>query len=243
MGPPAPRKKKSVHVKLSRRFTFEAAHRNPLGNEKQQRLHGHSYRMDIVVDGEVESDYGWLIDFADIKARVGPVYREIDHADLNTLEGLDDSRIPMLRQWLLDRLAPTLPGLTDIRLTIAGDCAFAPALLPPSEAEGLPERWTFTFEAAQSLPQLPEDHPCQRLHGHSYRITVGAAEMEPLRPALGRLYEGLDHTCLNDTPGLEGATCEHICGWVWARLAKEGHALTVVIVQETESARCIYHGK
>ena len=33
-------------------------------------------------------------------------------------------------------------------------------------------RWEFTFEAAHRLPNVPSDHKCSRLHGHSYTARV-----------------------------------------------------------------------
>lgn len=34
---------------------------------------------------------------------------------------------------------------------------------------------SFRFEAAHSLPHLPKDHQCHRVHGHSYEIIVGVS--------------------------------------------------------------------
>ena len=31
---------------------------------------------------------------------------------------------------------------------------------------------TFSIEAARSLPNLPDDHPCTNIHGHSFKITI-----------------------------------------------------------------------
>ena len=31
---------------------------------------------------------------------------------------------------------------------------------------------TFTIEAARSLPNLPDGHPCKNIHGHSFKITI-----------------------------------------------------------------------
>ena len=31
---------------------------------------------------------------------------------------------------------------------------------------------TFIFEAARSLPDLPDGHPCKNIHGHSFKITT-----------------------------------------------------------------------
>lgn len=232
-----------MKVELVRRFTFEAAHRNPRGNEKQQRLHGHSYALDVVVAGEVGAQYGWLMDYGEIKGLTKPCCDALDHAYLNEVDGLDDTALPGLRAWVRRRLTPVLPSLQDVRVSIVGDCAFQPVQLPPDAEGGLPARWRFTFEAAQSLPQLPDRHPCRRLHGHSYRVETGARELDRLLPALKSLYDIVDHGFLNEVEGLDGATCEYMCKWVWDRLTAAGHAVTAVVVQETDSARCIYYGQ
>ena len=232
-----------MKVELVRRFFFEAAHRNPNGNDAQQRLHGHSYRLEIIAAGQVESSCGWLIDFADIKAAVEPCVSRLDHQYLNDIPDFANPTVPVLRSWVVEHVRPNLPCLKDARISIVGDCAFRPVQLFADPAQDLPARWRFTFEAAQSLPQLPEEHQCRRLHGHSYRIEVGARGMEEIAPDLKATYALLDHRCLNDVDGLAGTTCEHLCEWLWERLSSTGHALTAVVVQETETARCVYYGR
>ena len=38
----------------------------------------------------------------------------------------------------------------------------------------------FTFEAAQTLPNVPEGHKCRRIHGHSFKIEVSIeGEVDP----------------------------------------------------------------
>ncbi|HQH67975.1 MAG TPA: 6-carboxytetrahydropterin synthase, partial [Candidatus Hydrogenedentes bacterium] len=64
-------------------------------------------------------------------------------------------------------------------------------------------------------------------------------KLEPLR----EVYELLDHTCLNEVPGLETATCEIICHWLWQRLAACPAGIRAIAVQETHSARCTYYGE
>ncbi|MDX9975257.1 MAG: 6-carboxytetrahydropterin synthase [FCB group bacterium] len=108
---------------------------------------------------------------------------------------------------------------------------------------GLPARVGFGFEAAHRLPCLPDTHKCSRLHGHSFRVEVGAQSMQGLEGPLGALYEALDRRNLNEIPGLENATSEVMCGWIWERLAREVSGLRVVIVQETCTARCVYRGE
>jgi 6-pyruvoyltetrahydropterin/6-carboxytetrahydropterin synthase len=232
-----------MHVELVRRFFFEAAHRNPAGGEAQRRLHGHSYRVELVASGEVASPYGWLVDYGDIKAAFAPVCRLLDHKLLNEVGGLDDTTLPGLRRWLLDRTLGVVPFLEDARVFITGDLAFRPVLLPAHTGEGLPERLRFTFEAAQSLPQLPDCHQCRQVHGHSYRVEAAGRDLARVEGVLRSVYGELDHTCLNDITGLAGTTCEHLCAWLWESLDTAGCGPEAVVVQETESARCIYRGE
>ena len=229
-------------VELIKAFYFEASHTNPTGGENAARLHGHSYKVELVVEGEVDPVMGWVQDFGEIKAHFKPLYDALDHHNLNEVDGLDDVTVPGLRAWIFDGLKPAVPYLKDVRITILGDCAFVPVALPPDPAAALPARLAFTFEATHFLPQVAEEHQCHRLHGHSFRIEIGA-EGVGLADALQELYDLLDHRCLNDIAGLENMTSEHLSRWVWGRLRDRALTPTVVVVQETVSARCIYHGE
>ena len=232
-----------MKVELTKVFFAEAAHFNPDGPEKAQRLHGHSYAITLVVEGEVLSDIGWLIDYSDIGTAFKPLYEQIDHAVINDISDLDEPTVPGLRAWILCKMRTALACLKDVRVTIVGDLAFAPKLLPARPEEGLPTALRFTFEAAQSLAQLPESHKCHNMHGHSYRVEVAADEPEALHEPLREVYDLLDHACLNEIPGLESATCEIICRWLWDRLERHPAGVRAVVVQETNSARCLYHGE
>lgn len=112
----------------------------------------------------------------------------------------------------------------------------------------------FTIEAAHRLPQVPPEHKCHRLHGHSFRIEVhvsgpvGAAsgwvlDFADIGRAFAPLYEQLDHHYLNDVPGLENPTSEHLARWIWQRLQPRLPQLSQVIVRETCTAGCIYRGE
>ena len=73
-------------------FRFEAAHRLPNVPEghKCSRLHGHSFRVTVWVEGEVGEDSGWVMDFADLKAAFVPVHDAVDHRYLNEVDGLGE---------------------------------------------------------------------------------------------------------------------------------------------------------
>ena len=53
-----------MHVRLIKSFGFEAAHWLPTfpRGHKCRRMHGHSFRVDVVIEGEVEPEQGYLID-------------------------------------------------------------------------------------------------------------------------------------------------------------------------------------
>jgi len=103
-------------VRLSKSFHFEAAHDLPTfpPDHKCRRLHGHSFRFDVVVEGEVDKARGYLIDYGDIKKAAEPLVKRLDHYYLNEIEGLSNPTSEVLARWLWDRLKPTLPLLSAI---------------------------------------------------------------------------------------------------------------------------------
>ena len=115
-------------------------------------------------------------------------------------------------------------------------------------------RKTFQFEAAHKLPNVPADHKCARLHGHSFRVeVVVAGECDPrlgwlmdyadISDAFRPLLDRLDHYYLNDITGLENATSENLAKWIWDRLKPKVPLLTEIVVAETCMSRCIYRGQ
>jgi 6-pyruvoyltetrahydropterin/6-carboxytetrahydropterin synthase len=86
-----------------------------------------------------------------------------------------------------------------------------------------------TFDAAHYFAQGPEHRPYSNMHGHSFRVeaTVRGETQEPvgwvadladLDAALKAVAAELDHGVLNDKPGLERPTLEHICLYFAQRL-------------------------
>ena len=62
-------------MELFKAFTFEAAHRLPHAPEghKCARLHGHSYEVTVRVEGPVDPERGWVVDFADLRTAMAPL--------------------------------------------------------------------------------------------------------------------------------------------------------------------------
>jgi 6-pyruvoyltetrahydropterin/6-carboxytetrahydropterin synthase len=103
-------------MEIFKKFTFEAAHRLPNVPEghKCARLHGHSYSVEIHVNGKPDGTLGWIMDFAEIAAVVEPVIRQLDHYYLNDIDGLDNPTSENIARWLWNRLKPQLPPLSKI---------------------------------------------------------------------------------------------------------------------------------
>ncbi len=112
----------------------------------------------------------------------------------------------------------------------------------------------FTIEAAHHLPNVPEAHKCRRLHGHSFKIEVRVRgqvahhsgwvqDFSELADAFDPLYRQLDHSYLNEIPGLENPTSENLAKWVWQRLQPSLPMLAEITVQETCTSGCRYRGE
>ena len=118
-----------MRVQLVKSFTFEAAHSLPMfpQGHKCRRLHGHSYRVDVVVAGEVDPAKGYLIDYGDIRDACEPIRKQLDHYHLNEIEGLENPTAEILARWIWDRLKPALPPLAGIIIheTRTSRCEYA----------------------------------------------------------------------------------------------------------------------
>ena len=105
-----------MRIRLTKQFQFEAAHDLPTfpPDHKCRRLHGHSFRFDVIVEGTVDPAKGYLIDYGDISRAAEPLVRRLDHYYLNEIEGLANSTSEMIAKWIWDRLKPGLPELTAV---------------------------------------------------------------------------------------------------------------------------------
>jgi len=115
-------------MEIWREFTFEAAHRLPNvpAGHKCARLHGHSFRVEVHVRGPLDPTLGWVMDFADLKAAWRPLDDALDHRYLNEIPGLENPTSEVLARWLWIKLAPVLPGLSEVvvRETCTSGCRY-----------------------------------------------------------------------------------------------------------------------
>ena len=122
-------------MEIFKEFTFEAAHRLPNVPEghKCGRLHGHSFRVRVCVQGQLDHKLCWVIDFADIKNAWKPLDQRLDHYYLNEIEGLENPTSEILARWIWKRLKPSLPELC--RLVVHETCTSGATYGGEDEAE------------------------------------------------------------------------------------------------------------
>ena len=111
----------------------------------------------------------------------------------------------------------------------------------------------FTFEAAHHLPNVPEQHKCRRLHGHSFKAIIFVSgkvgessgwvmDFTDIKRAFDPRYVMLDHHYLNEIEGLENPTSENLAMWIWHRLKPHLPELSKVTIQETCTSGCSFSG-
>lgn len=78
-------------------------------------MHGHTYKLTIYVEGDLQ-ETGWIIDFADLKKITKPIIETIDHQLLNEIPGLENPTSEILIVWLWNKIKPLLPILKKLEL-------------------------------------------------------------------------------------------------------------------------------
>ena len=113
---------------IFRAFTIEAAHRLPNvpPGHKCSRLHGHSFRIELQLSGDVDAQSGWVMDFADVKTAFQPTFDRLDHHYLNEIPGLENPTSENLARWIWDQVKPSLPLLTKVTVheTCTSGCMY-----------------------------------------------------------------------------------------------------------------------
>jgi len=103
-------------VTIAKQFTFDAAHHLPTVpiDHKCHRMHGHTYRVEIVFTGEImASGFCDDIDYADIEVVWNRIHAMVDHRVLNDIPGLEVPSTEILVWWIAQqwlRMSYRLPS-------------------------------------------------------------------------------------------------------------------------------------
>jgi 6-pyruvoyltetrahydropterin/6-carboxytetrahydropterin synthase len=103
---------------ITQAFAFEAAHHLPNVPETHRcrRLHGHSYRVELRLAGDVDAHTGFVVDFFDVEKAFQPLLERLDHYLLNAIAGLENPTAENIAIWIFDRVKPALPQLQAVKV-------------------------------------------------------------------------------------------------------------------------------
>ena len=103
-------------MRIAKSMNFDAAHFLSSHSDERPyaRMHGHSFRLDIEIEGEPSAEKGWVVDFGDVDDALTQLREELDHRLLNEIEGLENPTSENICIWIWDRLKPNLPELSAI---------------------------------------------------------------------------------------------------------------------------------
>lgn len=100
---------------VRREYRFEASHQLPRHPGRCRRLHGHSYRFVVDVEGPIEPEQGMVVDFGDLDRIVAEhALSRLDHHHLN--EFIENPTAEWIAVWIWRTLTPHLPGLRRLEL-------------------------------------------------------------------------------------------------------------------------------
>ena len=108
----------TISMIIFRQFTFDSAHflpNVPVGH-KCKEIHGHTYRLVLFFEGDLDQELNWVMDFAEVKRVVDPIVNTLDHHLLNNIEGLENPTCEAIAIWLWNKIKPEIPLLSKIEL-------------------------------------------------------------------------------------------------------------------------------
>jgi 6-pyruvoyltetrahydropterin/6-carboxytetrahydropterin synthase len=107
---------------IRREYRFEASHELPRHPGKCKRLHGHSYRFILELEGPIEPVQGMVIDFGDLDEIVEEhALSRLDHYHLNDF--IENPTAEWIAVWIWQALAERLSGMTSVELFEVDGCS------------------------------------------------------------------------------------------------------------------------
>lgn len=88
--------------KLVQIVRFESARRLPKVPEGHPcgNIYGLAFKLEIHVEGKVNPETGFVVDFGYIEKGINPIYKKIDHNYLNEIKGLENPTSEVLVEWI-----------------------------------------------------------------------------------------------------------------------------------------------
>ena len=105
-------------MEIYKEFSFDSAHflPNVPDGHKCKQMHGHTYRLRVILEGTTDPALGWIMDFKELKDAVSPVIDQLDHKLINDIKGLENPTAENITIWIWRQIKPSLAQLTRIEL-------------------------------------------------------------------------------------------------------------------------------
>ena len=110
--------------RLCKEFRFESAHKliRNVKSEESYRIHGHSYRVEVIIRGIPNKSNGMIEDAEIIEAKFSEIKKKLNHKTLNDIDGLSIPTIENLACFIWNQLKPNLPTID--KVTVFRDSLF-----------------------------------------------------------------------------------------------------------------------
>ncbi len=106
---------------------FEAAHHLRSYRGAPEPVHGHSWRVELLLEAEQLDEEGMAFDFVEAKAALGDLAAGFHHCDINTVPPFDrlSPTTEHLARWFHQQLATRLPaaGVAAVTVWEGPDCS------------------------------------------------------------------------------------------------------------------------
>lgn len=103
-------------MRIYKDFRFEAAHYLPGDTGSNSRMHGHSFRARVSIDGRIDPDTGCVFHFENLTRAIAEARETLDHRLLNEIDGLAAPTLERIAVWLWNRLQNRVAGLAEIEV-------------------------------------------------------------------------------------------------------------------------------
>lgn len=103
-------------MQISQRFSFDAAHYLDAGASENRRLHGHSFYVEVTLQGDPDPKSGFLRDFGQVDAALKQVRELLDHRLLNEVEGLGIPTLENIARFIHAKAKAMLPEVTRVKI-------------------------------------------------------------------------------------------------------------------------------
>jgi 6-pyruvoyltetrahydropterin/6-carboxytetrahydropterin synthase len=228
-----------------RRYVFEAAHRLPNvpRGHKCGRMHGHGFEVIIHANNDIGAR-DLSVDYDHLDELWEPVSRELDHACLNDIAGLENPTSELISAWIWRRLKPQLPELSWVTVYETAACG--------AHFDGQEYRiWKeLTLDSAVRFARAPVNDPRRRIHGHTYTLRLHLEA--PLDEVLGwtvdfgdvkeifkPTFRCIDHQSLYELTDVEDNDCVSLARWIKAKVSSSLPQLNRIDLYETRGCGAI----